>query len=398
MTSDKIHASLRNTIATLASHVSANAKAPTEITESLQAFRRDYPESKPTGFVIMSFEDTEPKRKIWAAISKALHDLNIKALRADVKEYHSDLYYNVLTYIYGCTFGVAVFERITSDLTNPNVIFEVGYSIAIGKQVCLLKDRTLAYLPTDILGKLYMPFDPHSPGKTIPEKIKKWIKDKGFQKYHYETLQFDKQMRGELDLNELDFYILAVKPGQSFSVEGCAETSGTQLKIYTAKGKEISPPMIGQGVFNRNYVRNKYYGGVWNIQAAEPDPYLICVSGGKGEYEITATEGAHGLTVGTIEVGQERTGQLKRMEFNRWRIDLSQAVGTRIHIELLAASHRTRLELFGVDSELIEDMETIKKSGRRYTAAIQHDVITPGIYMISVLNSNGEYTLRVNQR
>ncbi len=398
MTSDKINVTLRKSIATIASHVDAAAKAPTEITDSLLAFRRDYPESKQTAFVIMSFEDTEPKRKIWAALREALSAINIKALRADTKEYHSDLYYNVLTYIYGCTFGIAVFERITSDLTNPNVIFEVGYTIAIGKQVCLLKDKTLAHLPTDILGRLYIPFDPHNPSGTIPDKIKKWVKDQGFQKHHYEILQFNKQVKKGLDLNELDFYVLNVNAGQPFSVEGYAETEGTRLRIYTSKGKEISPPMIGQGVFNRNYIGNKYYGGIWNIRPAETDSYLICVSGGKGEYEIIATEGAHGVAVGTIEVGQEGTGELKRLQFNRWLIDLTKTVGSRINIDLSASSHRSRLELFGVDSELIEDMEALKKNGKRYAAAIQHDVMNSGIYMISVLNSNGPYTIKVSKR
>jgi hypothetical protein len=398
MTPDKISASLRKTIATIASHVGANTKAPAEILESLQAFRRDYPESKQTAFVIMSFEETEPKKKIWGAIREALSSINIRALRADMKEYHSDLYYNVLTYLYGCTFGIAVFERITSDMTNPNVIFEVGYTIAIGKQVCLLKDRTLAYLPTDILGKLYIPFDPHNPGGTIPEKIKKWIKDQGFQKYHYQTLQFGEPVASELDLNELDFYILNINAGQRFSIEGYAETSGTQINIYTSKGKKISPPTVGQGIFDRNYMENRYYGGIWNLRSLDADSYVICISGGTGSYKITATEGAHGVTVGTIEIGQSRSGTLERFQFHRWSIDLTSAMGSRINVELSTKTRRTWLELFGVETELIETIEAVKKNGNKYTATIQYDVETPGKYMISVLNSNGPYTLKVNAR
>jgi hypothetical protein len=390
-------ATLRKSIATIASHVSASSKAPTAITESLAWFRRDFPESKQTAFVMMSFEETEPKKKIWAAIQDALKSMNIKALRADTKEYNSNLVDNVLTYLYGCTFGIAIFDRITSDLINPNVIFEVGYSIAIGKQVCLLKDKTLAHLPTDILGRLYTPFDPHNPSGTIPDKIKKWIKDRGFQKYQYEMLQFGKPVKQELDPNELDFYALSVQAQQPFSVEGYAETNGTQLKIYTSKAQEISPPVTGQGVFNRNYVGNKYYGGIWNIQPRESDSYLICISGGRGEYEITATEGAHGITVGSIEMGQERTGELKRLQFNRWSIDLTHAVGSRINIELSASSHDTRLELFGIDSELLDVIGAVKRGGKRYTAAIRYEVTTPGVYMVSILNGNGPYSLRVNR-
>ncbi len=395
MTSDKVNASLRKTIGTIASHMRGSTKAPPEIQESLQAFRRDYPESRQTAFVIMSFEETDPKRRVWRAIQEALRSMNIRALRADTKVYHPDLYYNVLTYIYGCTFGIAVFERISSDLINPNVIFEVGYSIAIGKQVCILKDKTLAYLPTDILGKLYTRFDPHNPGKTIPPEIKKWIKDQGFQKYHLHTMAFGQPVEAELDLNELDFYILNVSAGRRFSIEGYAETSGTQINIYTSKGKRISPPTIGQGVFDRNYTENRYYGGVWNIKSTESDSYVICISGGTGSYKITATEGAHGVTVGSIEIGQSRTGTLERFQFHRWSLDLSAAAGSRVGVELLTKARQTWLELFGTESELIEKIEALKKAGNKYSAAIQFDVETPGTYMISILNSNGPYTLRV---
>jgi len=395
MTSDKITASLRKTIATIVSHMRGSTKAPPEIQESLQAFRRDYPESRQTAFVMMSFEATRPKKRVWAAIQEGLRSMNIPALRADTKVYHPDLYYNVQTYIYGCTFGIAVFERISSNLINPNVIFEVGYSIAIGKQVCILKDKTLDYLPTDILGKLYTPFDPHNPGGTIPPEIKKWIKDQGFQKYHLHTLEFDRAVEGALDLNELDFYILSVSAGQRFSIEGYAETSGTQLNIYTSKGKRISPPTIGQGIFDRNYIENRYYGGVWNLKSTEADSYVICISGGTGIYKITATEGAHGVTVGSIEIGQSRTGTLERFQFHRWGLDLGSAAGSRIRIELSTKTRQTWLELFGTESELIENMEALKKSGNKYSATISYEVGTPGKYMISILNSNGPYTLRV---
>jgi hypothetical protein len=352
-------------MATIASHLSASVKAPRELEESLQLFRQDYPESKQTAFIMMRFEETDPMEEIWEAIQDALSSMNIKALRADTTKYNPDLLNNVLTYIYGCTFGIAVFERITSDLTNPNVIFEVGYIFGIGKQVCLLKDKSLPHLPTDILGKLYEPFDPFKPGETIPGKIKKWVKDQGYQKYQYEMLDFGKAVKEKLEQNEIDFYILNVKTGQPFSIEGYAETKGTQLKIYTSKGREITPPMTGQGVFDRDYVNNTYYGGVWNIQPAESDSYLICISGGRGQYEITASEGAHGVITGNIKVGQERIGELKRRpQFNRWSIDLARTVGSQINIELSASSRGTWLELFGVDSDLLEDIQTLKKNGK----------------------------------
>ena len=67
--------------------------------------------------------------------------------------------WNILTYIYGCRFGIAVFERIEDEAFNPNVALEVGYMMGLGKPVCYLKERTLRTLHTDLVGQLYSEFD-----------------------------------------------------------------------------------------------------------------------------------------------------------------------------------------------------------------------------------------------
>jgi len=80
--------------------------------------------------------------------------------------------------IYGCSFGIAVFEGIEQDDFNPNVAFEVGYMTALGKQVCLLKDKNLRGLHTDLIGKIYKTFDPLDAITTIPPELTKWMQDK----------------------------------------------------------------------------------------------------------------------------------------------------------------------------------------------------------------------------
>ena len=86
---------------------------------------------------------------------------------------------NIQTYMHGCRFGVAVFERIQKDVFNPNVSLEVGYMMALKKLVLLLKDQTLTSLQTDLVGRLYRPFDVQHPADTIPDKIEAWMEDKG---------------------------------------------------------------------------------------------------------------------------------------------------------------------------------------------------------------------------
>lgn len=154
---------------------------PHEIRESLESFRKDFPGPSKVAFIfiMMDFSDTEPHKKIKKVIEKSLLDNGIVGVRSDHKAYHDDLFPNVKTYIHGCNFGVAVFERITGDLFNPNVALEVGYMMALGKPVCLLKDKTIKVLQADLIGKLYKEFDPHDPEGTIPSQITKWLKDKG---------------------------------------------------------------------------------------------------------------------------------------------------------------------------------------------------------------------------
>jgi len=49
---------------------------------------------------------------------------------------------------------------------------------ALRKDVCLLKDRTLTALHTDLVGKLYREFDSLDPVATISNELTRWLKDK----------------------------------------------------------------------------------------------------------------------------------------------------------------------------------------------------------------------------
>ena len=127
---------------------------------------------------MMQFGKTKMHAKIIAAIRSSLESFGIAALRADDKEYHEDLFPNVQTYMHGCGFGIAVFERLEAEDFNPNVSLEVGYMRALRKSVCILKDKTLQTLQTDLVGKLYRSFDPQDPESGIPVELGKWLEDK----------------------------------------------------------------------------------------------------------------------------------------------------------------------------------------------------------------------------
>ena len=126
----------------------------------------------------MQFGATKAHEQVYAAIRNALDPHQFVALRADSKQYHDNLWMNILTYAFGCRFGIAVFERIEDNAFNPNVSLEVGYMMGIGKPVCYLKERTLHSLNTDLVGQLYREFDLQSCAETIPPTLWKWMTDK----------------------------------------------------------------------------------------------------------------------------------------------------------------------------------------------------------------------------
>lgn len=157
-------------------------EAPLHIRESLQRFREDHPDPTTVAFILMQFRDTKAHGQIAKAIKEGLAAHGITGVRADDKEYHEDLFPNIVTYMHGCGMGVAVFERIEAENFNPNVSLEMGYMYAMGKPLCLLKDRTLTALHTDLMGKLYREFDPYDPGGTIPPRLSRWLNDRGLSK------------------------------------------------------------------------------------------------------------------------------------------------------------------------------------------------------------------------
>ncbi len=151
---------------------------PIEISESLALFQEDFPDSNKVAFIMIKYAGTKPHATIVDAVRDALKPYGITGVLAKDKQYHDNLTENVLTYLHGCGLGIAVFERISDDEFNPNVSLEVGYMLALRKPICYLKDHTLDSLQSDIIGKLYKPFDTYDPVSTIASQIAQWLLDK----------------------------------------------------------------------------------------------------------------------------------------------------------------------------------------------------------------------------
>ena len=152
--------------------------APLHIRDSLRLFKEDHPDPATVAFILMQFRDTKPHQAIVQAVKDGLAEHGITGVRADDKEYHEDLFPNVVTYMHGCGMGVAVFEQIEAQSFNPNVALELGYMYAMRKPLCLLKDKNLTALHSDLVGKLYREFDSYDPAGTIPPRLSKWLTDR----------------------------------------------------------------------------------------------------------------------------------------------------------------------------------------------------------------------------
>lgn len=145
----------------------------------LHSFLTDHPPSQRNVFLIMRFKDEHPFPDIVGAVRSTCAERGLNVVRANDKEYTDDLWDNVLTYLYGCDYAIAVFDHINYREFNPNVALEVGFLLAQCKRVLLLKDVAISVMPADIVGKIYRPFNTYDPLRSIPPQIKKWLEDYG---------------------------------------------------------------------------------------------------------------------------------------------------------------------------------------------------------------------------
>lgn len=151
-------------------------RVPGNLSEAMERFYRDFPPSKPVGFIIMRFGKTPEHYEIQAVLEEVSEETKVPLIRADYETYHSNLFENVRIYLYGCSFGIAVFEDAEEKGFNPNVSLEVGYLLALGKPVLLLKSSSLSQMPTDIMSELYYSYNANSRSNARTKNhILKWI-------------------------------------------------------------------------------------------------------------------------------------------------------------------------------------------------------------------------------
>lgn len=153
--------------------------APSHAKPATMSLLADHPNYRTNCFLIMPFRPTEFHQKVETTLRRTMAQWGITLLRADDKHYSDDVLSNIEAYMYGCRFGIALHERVLSNDHNANVAFEIGYMLGLRKHVCLLKEKTVERLPSDLQGRLYVEFDGFAIESTLERALMKWLIDKG---------------------------------------------------------------------------------------------------------------------------------------------------------------------------------------------------------------------------
>ena len=186
-----------------------------ELAPFMEQFRLDHPDPNTCAHILINDKDTDLHRAIVKAIKRTCSLYGIEALLAHEKNYpllltenmtytelvaerkryaelppevreeieslveeksEVDLLYNnVLTYIQGCAFSIAVIDQQSHEDHDFSVPFLAGYTVAKGKPVCLLKDKNLQTPGHGLFSHPYVEFDPSHPTETISEELENWL-------------------------------------------------------------------------------------------------------------------------------------------------------------------------------------------------------------------------------
>jgi len=146
----------------------------TYLASHVERFLDDHPTYDRSVFLMMRFDETLHHQQIYATIRDTMASRGYDVIRADQKDYHDELWSNVVVQMLGCRYGVAVFEQIDEREFNPNIALEVGFMLARGQRVLLLKEQRVEALNTDIVGRLYKPFDMMNIESTVRAQVTRW--------------------------------------------------------------------------------------------------------------------------------------------------------------------------------------------------------------------------------
>lgn len=168
---------------------------PQKLKDEILEFKNKYAKEK-TAFIMTSFaeEHQETIKQIIDVLKK--HNITPCLANKQGGENYDELWPNIEVFIHGCDFGIGIYaddslfkgkgeiegeEYKKRIRINPNMSQEVGYMLGLQKKVCILKNKELDKLPTDLAGKIYVEYEGED---DLNNKLEEWLVTKKIIKCH----------------------------------------------------------------------------------------------------------------------------------------------------------------------------------------------------------------------
>jgi hypothetical protein len=136
--------------------------------ERINAFLKEHSFSKNV-FIMVSYRSN--LELLIEAVKEKLTQLHLNPVLARDHTLTNDLY-NPIACLLCCSYGVAIFDRAeTTQMHNPNVVYELGMMQLLKRQCVILKHKSLKRMPTDLLSMLY---EDYSRRKEAVQKLSDW--------------------------------------------------------------------------------------------------------------------------------------------------------------------------------------------------------------------------------
>lgn len=133
--------------------------SPPGLTTALHTFLAEFPfETNVLGMTRFASADPDSDDPVASAVEIAREvcaDHGLTFHLASDRALVDDLWGNVAAHMWACHYGIAFFENRVGRGLNYNLSIEVGAMLMAGRRCALLRDSSIASMPTDLVGHIY---------------------------------------------------------------------------------------------------------------------------------------------------------------------------------------------------------------------------------------------------
>lgn len=152
--------------------------APPSLVQPLRGFLADHPFDTNV-FGMTRFPDakagtTDPVGRALAVARDVCRQNGLEFHLASDRAITDDVWSNVMAHMWGSRYGIGFFEDRVERGLNYNLVTEVGAMIMTGRRVALLKDGSIAQMPTDFVGMIYKSVD-LSDEDAVRSRVTDWL-------------------------------------------------------------------------------------------------------------------------------------------------------------------------------------------------------------------------------